>query len=68
MWVGCLVKLNIKFTHDPFHGAKGMIIQRVEADDYTEGHVFRVQLFDGDIILAMPHEIEILKDEMEIQI
>ena len=67
MWVGCLVKLTIPYEHK-FDGAKGMIINRVDADDYSEGHYFQVQLFDGHIIIALPHEIEMLRDELEISI
>ena len=62
MWVGCLVKVN--FTRG-LDGAKGMVVRRVESDIYTEGYYFQVLLFDGHLIIALPHEIEILENEME---
>jgi len=64
MWVGCLIKINAPFDVT-FDGQKGMIVKRVESDDYTEGYYFQVQLFDGHIVIALPHEIEILKNEVE---
>ena len=58
------MKVSIPYDHK-FDGTKGMIINRVEAKEYSEGYYFQIQLFDGHIIIALPHEIEILENEVE---
>ena len=64
MKVGDMVKLSAKF--DTFHGAKGIIIKRVENTVYVSGFYFQVQLFSGEVIIGLPAELELLENDVEI--
>jgi len=63
--VGDLVRLDA--AYDTFHGAEGLVVQRVEALDHIEGgYYFRVLLLCGTLIIGLPDELELIENEVEI--
>ncbi len=62
--VGDLVSLQA--THDAFNNCKGIIVARNESDLYVGRGFYQVQLFSGHVVIALPLELELLENEVEI--
>jgi hypothetical protein len=62
--VGDLVRLQA--IHDTFNNCKGIVIARNESDLYVGRGFYQVQLFTGHVVIALPLELELLENEVEI--
>ena len=65
MKIGDLVRVDAE-QDKQFHGAKGIIVRRVESNSYKQGFHYEVQTLDGYTIIALDFELEPLENEVKI--